>query len=141
MTDWTKGILDTDTFILRPRLPDASILPGEPLITAITMAELEAGSVLADSQDKSDARQAHVDYARTHFNPLPFDREASKAFAKVAYSLWRAGQKTRGRMADALNASVALARDLAIYTCNPGDYQAIESLIVIQVEHPDAGSL
>lgn len=39
----SAGILDTSTVILLPRLNNASALPAEPTITAITLAELSVG--------------------------------------------------------------------------------------------------
>ena len=35
-----RGIIDTSTVIILPRLDDPAVLPDEPLITAITLAEL-----------------------------------------------------------------------------------------------------
>jgi predicted nucleic acid-binding protein len=34
-------------------------------------------------------------------------------------------------------AATAMANDLAVYTCNPGDFEGIEGLDVIQLPHPD----
>ena len=33
-----RGVLDTSTVILLPQITDASTLPAEPLITAVTLA-------------------------------------------------------------------------------------------------------
>jgi hypothetical protein len=38
-----RGVLDTDTLILLPRIQDDSLLPAEPLITTVTLAELSVG--------------------------------------------------------------------------------------------------
>jgi len=42
-----RGILDTSTVILLPRLKDPSALPDKPLISAVTLAELSAGPLVA----------------------------------------------------------------------------------------------
>ena len=42
-----RGILDTSAVILLPRLDDPSLLPEEPLITAVTLAELTVGPLVA----------------------------------------------------------------------------------------------
>ena len=34
-------------------------------------------------------------------------------------------------------AATAMANDLAVYTCNPDDFDGIEGLEVIQLPHPD----
>jgi tRNA(fMet)-specific endonuclease VapC len=44
-----RGILDTNTVIMLPRLADATLLPGEPLITAVTLAELSVGPLVAST--------------------------------------------------------------------------------------------
>ncbi len=42
-----RGVLDTSTLILLRRIPDAGALPAEPLITAVTLAELAVGPLVA----------------------------------------------------------------------------------------------
>jgi hypothetical protein len=43
----TRGVLDTSTVILLRRIDDPSMLPAEPVITAVTSAELSVGPLLA----------------------------------------------------------------------------------------------
>jgi predicted nucleic acid-binding protein len=45
-----RGLLDTNTVILLPRLTNPSALPEEPLISAITLAELSVGPLVACSE-------------------------------------------------------------------------------------------
>ncbi len=47
----TRGILDTSTVILLPRIENPTLLPDEPLITAITLAELSVGPLVAGSDE------------------------------------------------------------------------------------------
>ena len=128
-----RGILDTSTVILLPRLDDETLLPTEPLITAVTLAELSVGPLVARSDEERAARQAHLQQAEADFEPLPFDAGAARAFGAVAASLRRAGRKTRARAYDAMIAATALANDLPIYTCNPGDFSGIDRLEVVTV--------
>ncbi len=130
-------MLDTSTVILLPRLADAELLPDEPVITAVTLAELSVGPLVARSDDERAARQAHLQQAEADFVPLPFDTAAARAFGRVAASLRRAGRKTSARAYDAMIAATAMANDLAVYTCNPDDFEGIEGLEVIQLPHPD----
>src|SRR4051794_17438903 len=116
-----RGILDTSTVILLPRLSDASVLPTQPLITAITLAELSVGPLVARSDQERAARQAHVQQAEADFDPIPFDATAARAFGQVAASLRRGGRKGAARAYDALIAATALANNLPLYTCNPAD--------------------
>ena len=130
-------MLDTSTLILLGRLHDTSTLPEEPLITAVTLAELSVGPlVAADPQDRA-VRQAHLQQAENDFEPIPFGAEAARAFGQVAASLRRAGRKPSARALDAMIAATALACDLPVHTCNPGDFAHIDGLQVIAVPHPD----
>jgi predicted nucleic acid-binding protein len=130
------GLLDTSTLILLSRL-DVADLPDEPLISAITLAELSVGPLVAADDAERAARLAHVQHAEADFDPLPFDADAARAFGQVAASLRRSGRKTAARAYDAMIAAVALANDLPLFTCNPADFAAIDGLTVVPVEHPD----
>jgi hypothetical protein len=128
-----QGVLDTNTLILLPRVSDDAVLPSEPLITAITLAELSVGPLVASSDEERAARQAHVQQAESDFDPLPFDVAAARAFGRVAASLRRSGRKPAARAYDALIAATALARGLPLYTCNPEDFAGIDGLDVVTV--------
>jgi predicted nucleic acid-binding protein len=131
-----RGILDTSTVIVLPRLIDAAALPAEPLITTITLAELSVGPLVAGDERERAARQAHLQQAEADFVPLPFDAAAARAFGRVAASLRRAGRKTSARAYDAMIAATAIAHDLPLYTCNPADFSGIEGLRVVHVPQP-----
>ena len=67
------GILDTSTLIALERLPDASDLPETPLITAVTLAELAVGPLVAEDESVRIARrttQAMVHMDHRHRMPL-----------------------------------------------------------------------
>jgi predicted nucleic acid-binding protein len=132
----TRGVLDTSTIILLGRLQDAGTLPAEPLITAVTLAELAVGPLVAVGEDERARRQAHLQQAEADFVPLPFDAAAARAFGGVAASLRRAGRKADARAYDAMIAATALANDLPIYTCNPDDFDGIDGLEVVAVPVP-----
>src|SRR5216684_2206394 len=131
-----RGVLDTSTVILLPRLSHPELLPAEPLITAVTLAELSVGPLVAGSEQARAARQAHLQQAEADFDPLPFDAAAARAFGRVAASLRRAGRKSTARAYDAMIAATALANALPVYTCNPADFVDIDGLDVIAVPVP-----
>lgn len=137
MSEGRAGLLDTSTLILLSRLPDPSALPERPLISAITLAELSVGPLVAGTEAERAARLAHLQQAEADFDPLPFDADAARAFGQVAASLRRSGRKATVRAYDAMIAAVALANGLPLYTCNPGDFSAIDGLTVVAVTHPD----
>jgi tRNA(fMet)-specific endonuclease VapC len=132
-----RGILDTSTVILLQRLTDATVLPSEPLITAVTLAELSVGPLVTDDEGERSARQAHLQQAEADFDPLPFDAGAARAFGRVAASLRRSGRKASARAYDAMIAATAVANALPLYTCNPADFSGIDGLELVAVPMPE----
>lgn len=126
------GLLDTSTVILLGAIEDPSQLPEEPLISAITLAELSIGPLVASRAEQREACQAHLQQAEADFDPLPFDDAAARAFGQVAASLRRRGPKTAARADDAMIAAVAIANGLAVHTCNPDDFAGIDGLEVVR---------
>ena len=133
-----RGVLDTNTVILLPRLQNARRLPALPAITTITLAELSVGPLLAATDTERAARLAHVQQAEADFEPIAFDAAAARAFGHVAADLRRAGRKPAARAYDALIAASAIANGLPLYTVNPDDYQGITNLTVVPIPHPHA---
>ncbi len=133
----SRGILDTSTVVQLGQLPDSRDLPAEPLITAITLAELAVGPLVARDGDERARRQAHLQQAESDFVALPFDEEAARAFAAVAASLRGAGRKVSARTFDALIAAIAISTGLPVHTCNPADFTGIDRLEVVAVSVPE----
>ena len=131
-----EGLLDTSTLLLSPRIDPAS-LPQLARISAVTLAELSVGPLVAEDPAEQASRTAHVQQAESDFDPLPFDADAARAFGRVAASLRRSGRKARARAFDALIAATAIANGLPLYTCNPADFEGVEGLVVRSVPHPD----
>lgn len=129
------GVLDTNTLILADRL-DVDDLPEEPVITAVTLAELSVGPLVTNDDGERAARQARLQEVEATFDPLPFDAAAARAFGAVAASLRRAGRKPAARAFDALIAATAMANESSVYTCNPGDFAGIDGLDVVTIPLP-----
>lgn len=123
------GVLDTSV-VIDLADTDPADLPREPVITAITLAELSAGPLTAHSDSERAGRQAHLQQAEADFDPLPFDAAAARAFGAVAAQLRGAGRKRAARAYDALIAATAISQSLPVYTKNPDDFQGIENLTV-----------
>ena len=130
-------MLDTSTVILLGRLTDASSLPADSVISAITLAELSTGPHVAKTAHERAARQAHLQQAEADFDVVPFGPEAARAFGRVSASLRATGRKPAARAYDALIAAAALAENIPLHTCNPDDFRGIEGLDVRVVPHPD----
>lgn len=136
MTTDAIGVLDTSTLVLIDRL-DAESLPAEPVITAVTLAELSVGPLVASDEEERVARQLRLQQAEASFDPLPFDAQAARSFGGVAASLRRSGRKTKARAFDAMIAAIAVANGLPVYTCNRRDFDGIDGLRVEGIPHPD----
>lgn len=134
----TSGVLDTSTLILLPRVRDVSYLPDRSMISAVTLAELTVGPLVASDGEEALLRQRRLQQAEADLHVLPFDREAARAFGEVALNLRSQGRKLQARAFDALIAATAMSRGLPLYTCNPRDFEGIDGLDLRPVPHPDA---
>lgn len=141
MTNVQTGLLDTSTVILLGRLSDPNLLPTDTRISAVTLAELSVGPLVATSESERAARQAHLQYAEADFDPLPFDSAAARACGQVVASLRSLGRKPSARSYDAMIAATAIAHDIPLYTVNPRDFEGIENLRVVALPHPKPGSI
>jgi len=127
-------VLDTSVVIDLDEL-DASQLPTEVALSALTMAELAAGPHATDEPDERARRQDRLQRAEAAFDPLPFDGNAARAYGRVFASVVAAGRKARGaRAVDLLIAATALAAGLPLYTRNGDDFRGLDGLVeVIEV--------
>jgi predicted nucleic acid-binding protein len=129
------GVLDTNAVVLLGSL-DPDRLPAEPVITAITLAELSVGPLATDDPGERAARQVRLQEVEASFDPLPFDAPAARTFGLVSADLRRTGRRVRPRAFDALIAATAMANELPLYTCNPRDFAGITGLQLVEVPHP-----
>ncbi len=123
-----RGLLDTSVIIALERIsPD--LLPEEPAISAITMAELAAGPHATDDDDERARRQDRLQRVESLMDPLPFDAAAARAYGRVYAATRSLGRKPRGaRAIDLLIASVAIAQSLPLFTRNPDDFEHLRGL-------------
>lgn len=131
-------MLDTSTVILLGRVHDPAHLPDDSVVSAITLAELSVGPLVASSESERAARQAHLQQAESDFEVVPFDAASARAFGAVAAGLRASGRKPSARAYDALIAATAIAHDLPLYTANPADFVGIDRLDVRTVRLADA---
>lgn len=109
---------------------DPTDLPAELAVSAITMAELAAGPHATTDAEERARRQDRLQRAEAAFDPLPFDSDAARAYGRIYAAVSSAGRKARGaRAVDLLNAAVALALELPLYTRNPPDFRSLDALL------------
>lgn len=128
-----QGVLDTSVVILLDQLDVDADLPEDPLITAVTLAELSVGPLVADDKKERAARQARLQVTEASFDPLPFDVSAARAFGRVAAELRRSGRKGKARSFDAMIAATAIARELPLFTANAEDFTGLQGLEVVRI--------
>lgn len=131
-----KGLIDTGVLILLADL-DPTMLPDEPAISAVTLAELSVGPLITDEPALRAARQAHLQQAEADFEPINVDAASARAFGRVAADLRRAGRKPAARAFDALIAATAIAHDLPLFTTNSADFDGIQDLDLRPVPQPN----
>jgi hypothetical protein len=131
-----EGLLDTSVVLALHAITDVSDLPAVALISAVTLAELSVGPLVATDDAERARRLATVQQAEADFDPLPFDAAAARAFGQVAASLRRSGRKPAARSFDAMIAATALSNGLPLYTANPGDFAGIDGLVLRSISAP-----
>jgi predicted nucleic acid-binding protein len=133
-----RGLLDTSVVVCLEEIdPDA--LPDEPAICSLTLAELAAGPHAALDPGERARRQERLQRIEAVFDSLPFDADAARAYGRVYAAIAAAGRKARGRRAvDMLIAATALARGLALYTCNPDDFAGLTEMLEVVAVAPSA---
>jgi predicted nucleic acid-binding protein len=119
--------------ILLDQLAADAVLPEEPLITTVTLAELSIGPLVTDDEPEHAVRQARLQVTEATFEPIPFDAPAARAFARVAVELRGSGRRTKAGSFDAVIAATALSRNLPIFTANALDFAGIAGLEVVPI--------
>jgi tRNA(fMet)-specific endonuclease VapC len=127
------GVLDTSVIVQLDQFDKDADLPEDPLISAVTLAELSVGPLVTDDEAERAIRQARLQVTEATFDPIPFDAAAARAFGQVAAELRRSGRKRTARSFDAMIAATALARGLPVFTANPEDFMGISGLEIISV--------
>lgn len=95
---------------------------------------LSLGPLVARDAGQLAARQATLQLAEASFEPLPLDRAAARAFARVEADLRASGRRTTPRTFDALIAATATATaNGPPYTANAEDLVGITELDVREV--------
>jgi tRNA(fMet)-specific endonuclease VapC len=128
-----RGLLDTSAVLVLSDHLDDPRMPERLFISAITMAELSVGPLVARTETERADRISVLQYAEAQLDPLPFDASSARAFGRVSADLRGAGRKPAARAFDALIAASALAHDLTVVTANPRDFEGIRGLAVVDL--------
>ena len=122
-----KAILDTSVVIATDLQP----LEGDLAVSAITMAELHFGVLVAKTQPIRAERLRRLLKLQQDFDPIPVDQAVATSYGQLAAAVVDASRQPRARAMDLLIAATAHAHSARLYTRNAADLQGLENLIDI----------
>ena len=122
-----RAILDTSVVIAT----DISPLEGELAISAITLAELHFGVVVAQQQVVRAERLRRLLSLQRTFDALPVDDAVAVSYGQLAAAVVDAGRQPRARSMDLLIAASAHAHSARLYTRNAGDFDGLNGLLEV----------
>jgi len=127
----SRGLADTSVFIAREtgRPFAADALPDELAISIITIGELRAGVLAADTVSSRDRRLATLT-AALELDPVPVDDAVAAEWARLRVMLRDSGQ--RMPVNDSWIAATALALGVPVVT-QDDDFPELEDLNVMRV--------
>lgn len=120
-----KAILDTSVVISA----DIEPLDGDLAISAITLAELHFGVLVAKKGAVRAERLRRLLHIQRDFDPLPLDAAVAASYGQIAAAIVDAGRQPRARAMDLLIAATAHAHSARLYTRNPDDLRGLDNLL------------
>ena len=125
-----RAILDTSVVIADQVAP----IPGFLAISAITLAELNFGVLVAKTTEVRAERLRRLSLLQQRFDALPVDEAVSVSYGRLAAAVVDAGRQPRQRVMGLLIAATAHAHGARLYTQNVRDFAGLEGLVdVIEV--------
>ena len=122
-----RAILDTSVVVAA----DIGPLDGELAISAITLAELLFGVLVAKERLVRAERLRRLLALQRSFDALPLDDAVAASYGHIAAAVVDAGRQPRARSMDLLIAATAHAHSARLYTRNGDDFIGLDNLIVI----------
>jgi len=120
-----RAVLDTSVVIAT----DIAPLEGELAISAITLAELHFGVLVAKQRKVRAERLRRLLVLQRTFDALPVDEAVAASYGQVAAAVVDAGRQPRARSMDLLIAATARAHSARLYTRNADDFDGLDELI------------
>ncbi len=122
-----RGLLDTSVLIAQ----DVDPLPGLLAVSAISVAELHFGVLVARTADARALRLARLSRVQRRFAPLPVDEAVAESYGQIAAHVAAAGRHPRARTMDLLIAATAHVHGAVIYTRNADDFRGLEGFVEV----------
>jgi predicted nucleic acid-binding protein len=125
-----RAVLDTSVVIADQVAP----IPGVLAVSAITLAELNFGVLVAKTTEVRAERLRRLSLLQQRFDALPVDEAVSLSYGRLAAAVVDAGRQPRRRVMDLLIAATAHVHGARLYTRNVRDFAGLEGLVdVIEV--------
>lgn len=129
-----RGVLDTSVFIASEsgRPLDADLLPEEAAVSVVTLAELQAGVLVAGDIETRAQRIATLDLL-SDIEVLPIDSDVARVWARLRVSLAEAGRRIG--VNDLWIAATAVRHGVPVVT-QDDDFAAVEGqsgVVVVRV--------
>lgn len=122
-----RAVLDTSVVIAT----DVAPLDGELAISAVTLAELHFGVLVAREGSARAERLRRLSVLQRQFEALPVDERVAASYGQIAAAVVDAGRQPRVRSMDLLIAATAHAHEARLYTRNAADFRGIEGLVEV----------
>jgi predicted nucleic acid-binding protein len=107
-----RAVLDTSV-VIASGVPD---LGGELGISAVTLAELHFGVLVARDPATRAERLRRLSVLQQRFDPLAVDEAVAASYGQLAAAVVAAGRQPRARVMDLLIAATAHAHSAQLYT-------------------------
>ena len=108
---------------------DVPSLDGELAVSAVTLAELHFGVLVAADSSARAERLRRLALVERLFDPLPVDEAVAREYGVLAAAVVTAGRQPRARVMDLLIAATARAHGARLYTRNPGNLPGLAELV------------
>jgi toxin FitB len=122
-----RAVLDTSVVIAT----DVPPLEGELAVSAVTLAELHFGVLVAKDQNVRAERLRRLLLLQRTFDAVPVDGAVAASYGQLAAAVVEAGRRPRARSLDLLIAATAHAHSARLYTRNAADFVGLEDLVEI----------
>lgn len=127
MTTEPRAILDTSVIVADNVIP----LPGILTISAVTLAELHFGVLVARTDAIRAERLRRLSILQRQFDALPVDEAVAASYGQIAAAVVNAGRQPRARTMDLIIAATAHAHSAVLYTRNPKDFLGLDDLVEV----------
>lgn len=120
-----RAVLDTSVVIA----DDVAPIPGVLAVSAITLAELNRGVMVASTAEVRAERLRRLGLLQRRFDALPVDEAVAASYGRLAAAVVEAGRQPRARSMDLLIAATAHAHGARLYTRNVRDFAGLHDLV------------